>query len=97
MAPPEFSSIATGFNGAKTNARITHNLSILQMNINCFANFFSSILAMFRYLLVSLVLSNLMYHTSFSVQSWGGKENGFGLALCCRGDTDNTKVKYLTD
>ena len=38
------SSIGTGFNGAETNSRIAHNLSILLMNSNCFAIVFSSIL-----------------------------------------------------
>ena len=38
------SSVGTGFNGAETNSRIAHNLSILLMNSNCFAIVFSSIL-----------------------------------------------------
>ena len=36
----------TGFNGAETNCRIAHNLGILLMNSNCFAIFFSGIIAM---------------------------------------------------
>ena len=35
-----------GFNGAETNCTIAHNLGILQMNSNCFAISFSSILVM---------------------------------------------------
>ena len=33
-------------NGAETNCRIAHNLAILLMNSNCFAIFFSGIIAM---------------------------------------------------
>ena len=40
------SSIGTGFDGAETNCRIAHNLGILLMNSNCFAIFFSGIIAM---------------------------------------------------
>ena len=36
------SSTGTGFNGAKTNCRIAHNLDILMKNSNCFAIFFSA-------------------------------------------------------
>ena len=35
-----------GFNGAETNCRIAHHLGILLMNSNCFAIFFSGIIAM---------------------------------------------------
>ena len=35
-----------GFDGAETNCRIAHNLGILLMNSNCFAIFFSGIIAM---------------------------------------------------
>ena len=34
------SLIGTGFNGAKTNSRIAHNLGIQLMSSNCFATFF---------------------------------------------------------
>ena len=40
------SLIGTEFNGAETNCRISHNLGILLMNSNCFAIFFSGIIAM---------------------------------------------------
>ena len=40
------SSIGTGFDGAETNCTNAHNLGILLMNSNCFAIFFSGIIAM---------------------------------------------------
>ena len=46
----------TWFNWAEINCRIAHNLGILLMNINCFANFFSSILVMS--VLISICISD---------------------------------------
>ena len=50
------SSIGTGFNGAETNRRIAHTLGILLMNSNCFAIFFSGIIAMSVQISIQIIL-----------------------------------------